>query len=57
MCPSCLFIYFLDMDELKLFNSFKDYLHHLGYGNLIVDFLEMFMVLKEILQDKNVANE
>jgi len=31
--------------------------HHLGYGNLIVDFLEMFMVLKEILQAKNVANE
>jgi hypothetical protein len=45
------------MDELKLINSFKDDLHHLGYGHLIVDFLEMIMVLKEILQAKNVANE
>ncbi len=57
MCSSCLFIYFLDMDELKLINSFKDDLLHLGYGHLIVNFLEMIMVLKEILQAQNVGNE
>jgi hypothetical protein len=45
------------MDELKFINSFKDNLHHLGYVHLIVDFLEMIMVLKEILQAENVANE
>jgi hypothetical protein len=45
------------MDELKFIDSFKDDLHHLGYGHLVVDFLETIMVLKEILQAKNVANE
>jgi len=49
MCSLCLFIYFLDMDELKLFNSFENDFHCLGYANLVVDFLE-------ILQAKNVAN-
>jgi DMSO/TMAO reductase YedYZ heme-binding membrane subunit len=45
------------MDELKFINSFKDDLHRLGYGHLIFYFLEMIMVLKKILQAKNVANE
>jgi hypothetical protein len=37
------------MDELKLCNSFEDEFHGLKFVNLIVDFLKISMVSKEVL--------
>jgi hypothetical protein len=37
------------MDELKLCNAFEDEFHGLNFVDLIVDFLERSMLLKEVL--------
>jgi hypothetical protein len=39
-CSSCLLVYSLDVDELELFNYFKDEFHNLKFVNLLVDSLK-----------------